>query len=74
MATSRAARRHLPSSPFNRPVDAEPVEQFDIEDRVTHDTHGLGRVVGVENDAAVVVQFGATQVRVLTPYRKLHKL
>ena len=73
MATSRAARRHLPSSPFSQAV-AEPVEQFEIEDRVTHDAHGLGRVVGIENNVAVLVQFGPTQVRVLTPFRKLHKL
>lgn len=71
---SAASRRHLSASPFNvqRPVD--PVEQFAVQDRVTHDTFGLGRVAAVENDTAVTVDFTTTQVRFTTPFRKLAKL
>jgi hypothetical protein len=49
------------------------VEQYAVGDRVTHDAHGLGRVVGEEDDA-VIVQFGPEHVRVRSPYSKLTKL
>jgi len=67
-----APRPFPPSSPFyGRP---EPVvEQYAVGDRVTHDAHGLGRVVGEEDDA-VIVQFGPEHVRVRSPYSKLTKL
>ena len=42
MATSRAARRRPPGSPFKDAV-AAPVEVFEVGDRVTHDRCGLGR-------------------------------
>ena len=71
---SAASRRHLSASPFNVQPDAEPVESFAVGDRVSHDTHGLGRVIAIEGDTAVVVEFGAGQMRVAAPYRKLFKL
>ena len=74
MTTSRAVtRRHLPSSPFNAPV-ARPVEQYAVHDRVTHDRYGLGSVVGIEAETAVLVDFGVQRVRITTPYTKLSKL
>jgi len=51
-----------------------PVEQFDVQDQVTHDSYGLGRVLVVENDDAVVVAFGSRNVRIMWPYAKLTKL
>ncbi|MPZ63087.1 MAG: hypothetical protein GEU93_17710 [Propionibacteriales bacterium] len=71
---SAARRRHLPASPFNVQPDAPPVEKFDVRDRVTHDTYGLGRVIAVENEDAVVVDFSAGQMRITTPFPKLTKL
>lgn len=66
-------RRHLPSSPFaNR--EAEPIEDFALDDRVTHDTYGLGRVVGCEDGVAVTVDFGARRLRIASPFPKLTKL
>ena len=44
------------------------------QDQVTHDTYGLGRVIRVEDDTAVVVDFGTQQVRIATPCVKLNKL
>ncbi len=74
MTTSRAVtRRHLPSSPFSAPV-VRPVEQFAVNDRVTHDRYGLGSVVGIEQEVAVLVDFGIQRVRITTPYTKLNKL
>jgi hypothetical protein len=65
------SRRSLPGSPFNaRPVDP-PVVQFAVRDQVTHDKYGLGRVILVEGDDAVVVDFGSLRVRVLPPFTKL---
>jgi hypothetical protein len=74
MRTARAAtRRHLPTSPFNaRP--APPVKQFAVQDQVTHDRYGLGRVIGVEAEIAVLVDFGSQQERISAPYAKLTKL
>jgi hypothetical protein len=69
-----ASRRFLPGSPFNaRPVDL-PIEQFTVLDQVTHDKYGLGRVVLVEDDDAVIVSFGSRKVRVLSPFVTLTKL
>ena len=74
MTPPRAAnRRHLPTSPFNVPV-ARTVEQFAVHDRVTHDRYGLGSVIGVEQEIAVLVDFGGQRARITTPYTKLSKL
>ncbi|MGH3812394.1 MAG: hypothetical protein ACRDUV_08050 [Pseudonocardiaceae bacterium] len=69
-----ASRRHLSSSPFNvQPLDP-PVEQFAVGDRVSHDAYGLGRVLAVEGEAVVVVDFGAEQRRLSTPFKRLVRL
>jgi hypothetical protein len=75
MKPARAAnRRFLPDSPFNsRHVDP-PVEQFDVQDQVSHDKYGLGRVILIEDDSALVVDFGSRQVRIMWPFAKLTKL
>jgi hypothetical protein len=41
---------------------------------VTHDKYGLGRVVKVEGDDAVVVDFGPRKVRILSPFARMTKL
>jgi hypothetical protein len=41
---------------------------------VTHDKYGLGRVVSVEDDTAVVIDFRTRQVRITMPCAKLTKL
>jgi hypothetical protein len=75
MNTARAAtRRHLPTSPFAPPPVAPPAEQFAVRDQVTHDRYGLGRVITVEADATLVVDFGSCRMRIMTPYAKLTKL
>ncbi|MGE7389516.1 hypothetical protein ACQKM2_28990 [Streptomyces sp. NPDC004126] len=72
MTKSAVPRRHLPSSPFRAPVEP-PVRRFEVGDRVSHDQHGLGRVIGVEAEA-VLVDFGSVQKRVLSPYGKMSVL
>ncbi len=75
MKPARAAtRRHLPESPFNTLPVESPVEQFAVEDQVTHDKYGLGRVIRVEDDTALIIEFGSRQVRILSPFAKLTKL
>ncbi len=69
-----ATRRLLPGSPFNNMPAHPPVERFDVQDQVTHDSYGLGRVKLVEDDTAVIVAFGSRQVRIMWPYTKLTKL
>ena len=75
MKPARAAnRRFLPDSPFNsRHVDP-PVEQFDVQDQVSHDKYGLGRVILVEGDTAVVVDFAPRKVRIMSPFARMIKL
>ena len=64
--------RHLASSPFKPPV--EPViEEYDMDDLVSHDAYGMGRVVGVDA-TAVTVDFRNQTVRVKSPYSKMSKL
>jgi len=75
MKPARAAsRRFLPGSPFNALPADPPVEQFAVRDRVTHDKYGLGWVVLVEDDDAVIVVFGSRKVRILSPFTRLTKL
>jgi len=45
-----------------------------VHDQVTHDRYGLGMVIGVEDDVAVIVDFGTQQARIMTPFTKLTKL
>lgn len=74
MKSPRAAqRKHLATSPFQPPAEPPPVEVFDLDDRVSHDKYGLGRVIEVTDDA-VVVDFGTSRVRIAAPYPKLTKL
>jgi hypothetical protein len=75
MKPARAvARRPLPGSPFNNLPTAPPLEQYFVHDQVTHDKYGLGVVIGVEPDVAVLVDFGSQQARIRAPYAKLTKL
>lgn len=45
-----------------------------MNDQVSHDRYGLGVVVGVEDEVAVLVDFGSRQERITTPFNKLYKL
>ena len=68
-----AARRYLPGSPFSAPPPAPPAETFAVDDRVTHDKYGLGRILSVE-DHAVLVDFRPQERRIPLPCTKLTKL
>ena len=72
-ASRAAARRYLPGSPFNAPAPAPPAETFAVHDQVTHDTYGLGVILGVEDDA-VLVHFRPHRRRILLPCARLTKL
>ena len=65
-------RRHLASSPF-RPTPAPIIEQYAIDDLVSHDSYGMGRVVG-KDVAAVTVDFGTQTVRIASPFHKMTRL
>jgi hypothetical protein len=67
-----AKRRHLASSPF-QPEPEPTIEQYAVGDVVSHDSYGVGRVVGAEA-GAVTVDFGAQTVRVTSPFSKMAKL
>ncbi len=71
---SGESRRHLPTSPFKPPPPAPPAERFSVNDQVTHDRYGLGVVIGVEDEVAVVIDFGSRQERITTPFNKLYRL
>lgn len=70
---SAARRRFLPGSPFNDLHPAPEIERFAVQDRVSHDKYGLGRVVRAE-DEAVTVDFGTERIRIGSPFAKLTKL
>jgi hypothetical protein len=72
--TRTAVRRSFPGSPFNVPAPVRHIEQYALDDRVTHDRYGLGVVIGVEDEIAVLVDFGTQKERITTPYSKLTKL
>jgi hypothetical protein len=65
-------RRHLASSPF-RPDPETPIEEYALNDLVSHDSYGMGRVIQKET-AAVTVDFRSQIVRIKSPYPKMAKL
>lgn len=73
MTKPAAPKRRLPTSPFQAPVAPAP-KHFAMSDQVTHDVYGLGRVIGVEDGVAALVEFGSAQMRILSPYAKMTKL
>jgi hypothetical protein len=73
-SASARNRRYLPTSPFKPPPEAPPIEQFELDDLVTHDKYGLGRVILVEGNTAVVVDFAPRKVRILAPFARMSKL
>ena len=73
MTKPAAPKRYLPTSPFKAPATPSPKE-FAVGDQVTHDMYGLGRVIGIEDGIAVLVNFGSVQQRILSPYTKMSKL
>jgi hypothetical protein len=69
------ARRYLPGSPFNAPVAAEePAESYEPRDLVSHDKYGLGSILDVQGQDAVVVDFGTHRRRITLPCARLVKL
>lgn len=72
--TTRPApkRRHLATSPF-QPEPEPVIETFEVDNRVSHDSYGVGRVIATEA-AAVTVDFGSKTVRIVSPFRKLEHL
>lgn len=56
------------------PAPVRHVERYSLHDRVTHDKYGLGVVIGVEEEVAVLVDFGTQRERITAPYAKLTKL
>lgn len=72
MTTSPARRRHLANSPF-QPEPEPVIDRFDCGDLVSHDSYGVGRVVGVEAHA-VTVDFRTQTVRITSPFRKMSAL
>ena len=67
-------RRYLTTSPFKPPPEAPPVERYEVDDLVTHDKYGLGRVILVEDETAVVVDFAPMKVRISAPFARMSKL
>ena len=73
MTPPAGSRRYLVDSPFQRQATA-PLEVFEVDDRVTHDRYGLGRVSEVEYNGSVIVDFGSERLRVKAPFAKMTKL
>jgi hypothetical protein len=69
---STPARRHLASSPF-KPEPVPTIEQYELDDLVSHDSYGIGRVTSVEA-AAVTVDFRSQTVRIPSPFHKMERL
>lgn len=67
-------RRYFASSPFKPPPEPPAPERFELNDLVTHDKYGLGTVILVEGDAAVVVDFSPEKIRVMSPFSRMTKL
>lgn len=73
MSVRTSTRRPLPTSPFKQ-LSTPSVEAFSINDRITHDRHGLGRVVLLESASVVHVAFGSQVRRITLPNPKVTRL
>ncbi|MGH3510295.1 MAG: hypothetical protein ACRDPI_08710 [Nocardioidaceae bacterium] len=71
-STAGAKPRRHASSPF-QPEPAREIEQFALDDLVSHDSYGVGRVIGAE-PGAVTVDFRPLTVRITSPFHKMTKL
>jgi hypothetical protein len=72
MTISGGKRRRLATSPFQ--PDPEPtIEQYALNDLVSHDSYGMGRVIQLEV-AAVTVDFRPQLVRIPSPYLRMARL
>lgn len=72
MTTPTGKRRHLSTSPF-QPAPEPTIEQYALNDLVSHDVYGMGRVIQLEA-AAVTVDFRSQTVRIPSPYLKMARL
>lgn len=73
MATSSGhIRPRHANSPFAARVEPD-IELFVVNDRVLHDSYGLGRVVSVDAGGATV-DFTDATLRIPTPFKKMTKL
>ncbi len=62
----------MASSPFS--PDPEPtIEHYELDDLVSHDVYGMGRIVHLDA-GAVMVDFGSQTVRIASPFPKMGKL
>ncbi|MEE6273273.1 hypothetical protein [Georgenia wangjunii] len=64
MATRPAGSRpYLPNSPFNAGRQVPPAEPIPVGAHISHDRHGLGKVVALDGDASIIVDFGNGDAR-----------
>ncbi|MEP6648344.1 MAG: hypothetical protein ABJA74_00310 [Lapillicoccus sp.] len=68
----RPAHARPSTSPFRDPV-APTYDHFEVNSRVIHDRHGLGRVVGIHADR-MNVKFGDVVMDIDTRSSKVHLL
>ena len=60
---NETSRRVVPGSPFNKPaVDLGPAPVYEVGDRVTHDRHGMGKVILVGYPDILRIDFGANGI------------
>jgi hypothetical protein len=73
--SSRAtgSRRFIPNSPFSSRDEPAEAETYEVGDQVSHDRHGLGRVIET-GSSELVADFGSTVRRIPLPSTKLTKL
>ena len=61
-------------SPLDKPPEDTPEpETYELNDRVSHDQHGLGTIYAFEGTTAVIVDFGHRR-RITLPCAKLCRL
>ncbi|AYY15067.1 hypothetical protein EF847_22585 [Actinobacteria bacterium YIM 96077] len=73
MTSSTTNRRVLSTSPFQSAAP-EPIEPFEVNDLLTHDRHGMGRVVAVGPDNKIHVDFGGGARTITLPNPKVTRL
>ena len=68
-----AKRPHLPNSPFRREPEGPTHPEFAVNDRVSHDRHGLGSVIRI-GGGRMDVRFRDQTVSVALNSSKIHLL
>lgn len=56
--STNGPRNHLAKSPFNEARKVVPADPIPVGSMLSHDRHGVGKVVALDGETSIIVDFG----------------